>query len=248
MLNQPTLDRLRELKFTGMAQAFSEQLQLPNSNLDFEQRLAILVDREYLLRQNRRTQRRLTQAKMQQNACVENIDYESSRGLAKSKMLELSRNNWIQNKINILITGSTGCGKTYISCALVQSACVSGYSSKYYRVPRLWEELKISRANGTYTQLLSKISKLDLLVLDDWGLVEPELERRQDLLEILDDRYQKRSTIINSQLPVSKWHAHLKDATLADAILDRVIHNSIRLDLLGDTMRKKFAPNVDQLV
>lgn len=248
MLNQPTLDRLRELRLTGMAQAFHEQLQLPNSDLDFEQRLAILVDREYLLRQNRRTQRRLNQAKLQQNACIENINYDPSRGLVKSKIAELSRNNWVQNKINILITGATGCGKTYISCALVQSACIGGYSSKYYRVPRLWEELKISRANGTYTQLLNKLAKLDLLVLDDWGIVEPELERRQDLLEILDDRYQKRSTIINSQLPISSWHSHLKDATLADAILDRVIHNSIRIELQGDTMRKKIAQDTENLV
>jgi len=157
-------------------------------------------------------------------------------------MLELSRNQWIQHKLNVLITGSTGCGKTYIACALAHRACLDGYTSRYYRLPRLWEELKIAKANGTYGQWLNQLAKLDLLILDDWGLVTPDIERRQDLLEILDDRYQKRSTIVTSQLPVTHWHEHLHDTTFADAILDRLVHNSIRIELTGETMRKKKNP------
>ena len=161
------------------------------------------------------------------------------RGIAKAKMLELSHNQWLQHKLNILITGSTGCGKTYVACALAHRACLDGYTSRYYRLPRLWEEFKVAKANGTYTQLLTQLAKLDLLILDDWGLITPDSERRQDLLEILDDRYKKRSTIVTSQLPVANWHEHLQDVTLADAILDRLVHNSIRIELTGDTMRKK---------
>lgn len=238
MLNQPTLEKLRALKLTGMANALQEQLTKPLPDLDFESRLGMLIDQEWLLRENRKLQRRLTQAKLQQSACIEDIDYEKPRGLVKAKLLELSRSQWLQQRLNLLITGPTGCGKTYIACALAHRACLDGFTSRYYRLPRLWEELKIAKANGTYTHWLMQLAKIDLLVLDDWGLVTPDVERRQDLLEILDDRYQKKSTIVTSQVPTVHWHAHLNDATLADAILDRLLHNSIRLELKGDSMRK----------
>jgi len=238
MLNQPTLEKLRTLKLTGMANALSEQLMKPLLDLDFETRLGILIDQEWLLRENRKLQRRLTQAKLQQTACMEDIDYEKPRGLAKAKLLELSRSQWLQQRLNILITGPTGCGKTYIACALAHRACLDGFTSRYYRLPRLWEELKIAKANGTYTNWLMQLAKIDLLILDDWGLVTPDVERRQDLLEILDDRYQKKSTIVTSQVPTEHWHAYLNDATLADAILDRLLHNAVRLELKGDSMRK----------
>jgi DNA replication protein DnaC len=238
MLNQPALEKLRALKLTGMANALQEQLTRPLPDLDFETRLGLLVDQEWLLRENRKLQRRLTQAKLQQSACIEDIDYEKPRGLVKAKLLELSRSQWLQQRFNLLITGPTGCGKTYIACALAHRACLDGYSSRYYRLPRLWEELKIAKANGTYTHWLTQLAKIDLLILDDWGLVTPDVERRQDLLEILDDRYQKKSTIVTSQVPTSHWHAHLNDVALADAILDRLLHNAIRLELKGDSMRK----------
>lgn len=238
MLTQPTIEKLRALKLTGMADALIKQLQQPLSDLDFEARLAILVEQEWLTRENRKIKRRLTQAKLQQNACIEDIDYNSHRGIVKAKMLELAHNKWLHNKLNILITGSTGCGKTYIACALAQSACLDGYTSRYYRLPRLWEELKVAKASGTYSHWLAQLTKLDLLILDDWGLIAPDSERRQDLLEILDDRYQKRSTIVTSQLPVANWHDHLHDKTFADAILDRLVHNSMRIELTGETMRK----------
>jgi DNA replication protein DnaC len=222
MLVQQTIDKLRAMKLNDMAAALDAQLQQPMPDLDFESRLGLLVEEEWLARENRKMKRRLVQAKLQQHACVENINYETHRGLVKSKILELARNQWVQNKFNLLVTGSTGCGKTYIACALAHSACLSGYTSRYYRLPRLWEELKVAKANGTYATWLSQLAKLDVLIMDDWGLVAPDLERRQDLLEILDDRYQKRSTIVTSQLPVAHWHEHLHDNTFADAILDRI--------------------------
>lgn len=238
MMNNATLDKLRGLKLTGMADAFQEQLMKPLSDLDFEARLGILIEREWYLRENRRLKRRLQQAKLQQSACVEDIDYQHPRGLNKSSVLELARGQWIKAHLNLLITGPTGCGKTYLACAMAHKACLTGFTSRYYRLPRLWHELKVAKADGTYGQWLSQLAKVDILILDDWGVVSPDSEQCRDLLEMLDDRYQQRSTIITSQLPVTLWHEHLNDATLADAILDRLIHNSIRLELKGESLRK----------
>jgi DNA replication protein DnaC len=242
MLNQPTLERLRALKLTGMAEAFCEQLQKPMPDLDFEERLGLLIDREWYLRENRRLSRRLSQAKLQQTACVEDIDFKHARGLNKSVMQELARGQWIQQHLNLIITGPTGCGKTYLACAQVHKACLIGFTARYYRLPRLWHELKIAKANGTYSNWLSQLAKIDVLLLDDWGLAAPDDEQRRDLLEILDDRYQKKSTVITSQLPTTHWHEHLNDATLADAILDRLLHNAIKMELKGDSLRKNQKP------
>lgn len=238
MLNNPTLDKLRSLRLTGMVDAFQEQLHKPLPDLDFEERLGLLIEREWILRENRRLKRRLSQAKLQQTACVEDIDFKHPRGLNKANIVELARGQWISQHLNLMITGPTGCGKTYLACAMAHKACLTGFTSRYYRLPRLWHELKVAKAAGTYTNLLSQLAKTDLLIFDDWGLVPPDNEQRRDLLEILDDRYQQRSTIITSQLPTTHWHEHLNDATLADAILDRLLHNSIRLELKGDSMRK----------
>lgn len=239
MLHHPTVDKLRSLKLTGMADAFVEQLQQPSLDLDFEARLGLLIEREWLLRENRRLQRRLQQAKLQQNACLEDIDYAHPRGLTKAIIHDLLRCHWVHQHLNLLITGPTGCGKTYLACALAHKACLSGLTAKYYRLPRLWHDLKVAKANGTYAAWLTQAAKIDVLILDDWGLVSPDEEQRRDLLELLDDRYQQRSTIITSQLPTAHWHEHLQDATLADAILDRLMHNSIRLELNGESLRKK---------
>jgi len=238
MLDHPTLEKLRMLRLTGMADALQEQLANPLPDLDFESRLGMLVEREYLTRENRRTKRLLQQAKLQQAACIEDIDYSKPRGVIKSQLMELSGCQWASQHLNILITGPTGCGKTYLACALAHRACLSGFTTRYYRLPRLWEDLKISKADGTYINWLGQLAKMDLLILDDWGLVPPDVNQRRDLLEILDDRYQKKSTIVTSQLPPAHWHEHLNDATLADAILDRLLHNSIRLELKGESMRK----------
>jgi DNA replication protein DnaC len=238
MLNHPTLEKLRTLRLTGMADAFQEQLTKPLPDLDFESRLGLLIEREWYLRENRRLKRRLTQAKLQQTACIEDIDYKHPRGLNKSSILELTRGQWIHQHLNLLITGPTGCGKTYLACAVAHKACLTGFTSRYYRLPRLWHELKVAKADGTYTNWLSQLAKVDLLILDNWGLVSPDDEQRRDLLEMLDDRYQRCSTIITSQLPTTHWHEHLNDATLADAILDRLLHNAVRLELKGDSLRK----------
>jgi len=238
MLNQPTLEKLRSLKLTGMAQAFSEQLEKPMSDLDFEARLGLLIDREWHLRENRRLDRRLSQAKLKETACIEDIDYKHPRNLNKSVVQELIRMQWISKHLNLLITGPTGCGKTYLACALAHTACLNGFTAKYYRLPRLWQELKIAKANGSYAGFLSQVAKIDVLLLDDWGIAAPDEEQRRDLLEILDDRYQRKSTIITSQLPTTNWYEHLNDATLADAILDRLLHNAIKLELEGDSLRK----------
>ncbi len=238
MLHNPSLEKLRSLKLTGMADAFCEQLQNPMLDLDFEARLGFLIEREWLTRENRRLKRRLQQAKLQQAACVEDIDFKHPRGLNKTVIQEMSRCQWVHQHLNILITGPTGCGKTYLACALAHKACLMGLTTRYYRLPRLWLELKVSKADGTYSKWLTQVAKIDVLILDDWGLVTPDVEQRRDLLEILDDRYQKRSTIITSQLPTTIWHEHLNDATLADAILDRLVHNAMRLELIGESLRK----------
>lgn len=236
-MNHPTLERLSQLRLRGMSSAFEEFLQ-QNITLSFEEGLSWLVEREFVLRDNLRLKRRLQQAKLKQSACVENINFKKTRGLQKSFILQLTEGNWIKQHLNLLITGPTGTGKTYLACALAHKACLQNYTARYYRVPRLLQDLLMARADGSYQKLLTQISKTQILILDDWALAPLNDEQRRDLLEIMDDRYQTASTIITSQLPTAHWHEYIADQTLADAILDRLLHNSIKLPLSGDSLRK----------
>ena len=239
MLNHPTLDKLHELRFTGMVKALTEQMALPDiDELSFEERLGLLVDREMTEREDRRLTTRLRQAKLKQNACIEDIDFKQSRGLDKSLILDLAQCQWIRKHLNLLITGPTGVGKTWVACALAQKACREGFTSLYLRLPRLLQELPIAKGDGTYTRLMNRLAKVDVLILDDWGLSKLIAEQRRDLLEILEDRHDTRSTIVTSQLPLDQWHHIIGDPTLADAILDRLVHNAYKINLKGESMRK----------
>ena len=242
MLIHPTLELLQRLRLTGMYKALQEQLQMPDiESLSFEERLALLLEREMTERETRRLKTRLKQAKLRENAAVEDLDYRARRGLDKALMTRLASCQWIGEHLNVLITGPTGVGKTWIACALAQKACREGFSARYLRLPRLLQQLGIARADGSYPKLLAEIARIDLLVLDDWGLTPLNDEQRRDLLEILDDRFNARSTLVTSQLPISHWHEYLADPTLADAILDRLVHSAYKLDLRGESMRKKAA-------
>jgi len=231
-----------------MARAFTEQMALPDiEDLSFEERLGLLVDREATEREDRRLQTRLRQAKLKQNACIEDIDFKQPRGMDKSLLLDLAQCQWIKKHLNLLITGPTGVGKTWIACALAQKACREGFTSLYLRLPRLLQELPIAKGDGTYPRLMTRLAKVDVLILDDWGLSKLIAEQRRDLLEILEDRHDTRSTIVTSQLPLDQWHHIIGDPTLADAILDRLVHNAYKINLKGESMRKRktnlTAPN-----
>jgi DNA replication protein DnaC len=242
MLSIPTEDKLRALKLYGMLKAFQEQRDQENTGqLSFEERLGLLVDREEMDRDNRRLVTRLRNAHLRQEACIENIDYAQHRGLDKSMMKALSTGQWLKEHLNVLITGPCGVGKSFIACALSHKACLMGYSALYVRAPRLFNDLAVARGDGRYTKLMKSLAKTNLLIIDDWGLSTLSDEQRTDLLEILEDRYNNQSTIVTSQLPVKHWHETIGNATLADAILDRLVHNaySIALKLDGDSMRKK---------
>ena len=242
MLTHPILEKLQQMKFYGMLTALEEQMQMADiSKLSFEDRLALLVDREMTERENRRLKTRLRKAKLRQNACIEDIDFRHPRGLDKTLFMQLADCRYLKEHNNVLIIGPTGVGKTYLACALAQNACRSGYTALYYRLPRLLHELSIAKADGRYSNLLRSIARTDLLVLDDWGLSKFIKEQRHDLLEILEDRNGLRSTLVTSQLPVKHWHEIIADPTLADAILDRFIHNAYKLNMKGDSMRKKLS-------
>jgi DNA replication protein DnaC len=246
MLRHPTLDKLQALRLPGMLKALTEQQQMPDINsLGFEERLGLLVDREMTERENRRLATRLKKASLRQSASLEDLDFKSSRGLDRALILSLVACTWIARGINVLICGPTGVGKSYLACALAHKACLQGYSALYLRLPRLFEELRLAKADGRYGKLMLAYAKTDLLVLDDWGLAPMADPQRRDLLELLEDRYGKRSTIVTSQLPVSAWHEAIGDPTFADAILDRLIHNAHKIELKGDSMRK-HAISLDQ--
>ena len=239
MLLHPTIDKMKSMKLNGMAKALEEQMQMPDlHDLAFEERLGFLIDREETERENRRLQSRLRRAKRTQSACVEAIDWKPKRGRQKTMLLNLTSCEWIASPLNLIVTGPTGVGKTYIACALAQKACQEGYSAEYHRLSRLFPALGIAKGDGSYGKLLLRLAKTDFIVLDDWGLAPFTDENRRDLLEILEDRHGKKSTMVTSQLPVSNWHKLIGDPTLADAILDRLVHDAYKIDLKGESMRK----------
>lgn len=241
MLMENTLSTLKALRLPGMTQAFEEQqTSAATAGLSFDERFALLVDREQTYRDNRRIQRLLREAKLKSpQACLEDVRYASGRGLDKATFAQLGSCQWIRQQQNLVITGATGCGKTWLACALGNAACRQGLSVAYARAPRLFEELRIAHGDGSFGKRLLALAKTDLLILDDWGLAPLNQAERNDLLEVLDDRVGTRATLITSQLPVEHWHAYLNDPTLADAILDRVLHAAHKLALSGESQRKR---------
>lgn len=240
MLTHPTLDKLQILHFYGMLKALQEQMQMTDiDQLSFEERLGLLVDREMTERENRRYKNRLSKARLRQQVCLEDIDFQQKRGLDKTLIMQLAACQWVKEAGNVLIIGPTGVGKTYLACALAHKACQQGYAALYFRMPRLLQELEIAKADGRYAKILKNLAKADLLLIDDWGLQKFAKEQSHDLLEILEDRHSLKSTLITSQLPVDHWHEIIADPTLADAILDRLVHNAYRINLKGESMRKK---------
>lgn len=239
MLMQATIERLRSLRLRGMAEALAAQQQQPDlQGLTFEERVGLLVDLEWAYRQNRRLARLLKTAKLRLPACMEDIDYQHPRGLDKGVMRTLATCQWVQDHQHILVMGPTGVGKTFIACALANAACRQGYSVRYYRVPRLLTDLATAKADGSYPRLMTTLARTDVLVLDDWGLAPVSSAESRDILEVVDDRSQKRSVIVASQLPLDHWYSSIGDATVADAILDRLVHGSHKLAMKGESMRK----------
>lgn len=248
MLIHPTLDKLQALRLAGMQRALIEQMDNPQCQaLTFDERFAMLVDNEYTERENRRLKTRLKKAKLRQSAAIEDIDYRHPRGLDKSLMLSLATCQWIREHHNCIFTGPTGVGKSYLASALGHKACRDGYSVLYFRSSRLFQDLAVARGDGRYEKLLRTLASTDLLILDDWGISRLTDPQRRDLFEIIEDRYDRRATLIAAQMPVEHWHEIIGEPTLADAILDRLIHNAYTITLKGESMRKTISPLTSSL-
>jgi DNA replication protein DnaC len=241
MLNNPTIEKLHALRLPTMAEAWVEQSKNTNTaSLSFDERFGMLVDAEHMARDNRRLRRLLKDAQLRlSNACVEDIDVSTARGIDKAMVRQLGAGGWIHEHLNVVLAGPTGVGKTFIACALGQSACRHGRRVLYRRVPRLLDELALARAEGSYARVLARLAKADLLVLDDWGIGSLKEAQRHDLLEVLEDRYGQVSTVVTAQLPIAKWHEWLGDPTVADAILDRLVNNAYKIELRGASRRRE---------
>jgi len=241
MTNEETFDKLGRMRMHAFARALTEQLDSRDfDELGFDERVGMLVDKEHAEREARSLTRRLQLAKLRERtACIEDIEYRSRPGLDRSLVRRLSSCEWIRSHDNIAITGKTGTGKTFLACAFGEKACRDGYSVIYRRVPRLLHEILVARADGSYTRLLARIAKTDVLILDDWGIAPLVDQERRELLEVVEDRHGNRSTIVAGQLPVKDWHVYIGDPTIADAVLDRLAHSAHRFELDGESMRKR---------
>ena len=240
MLNQPTLEKLQTMKLHGMADAFRAQLETTDtSQLSFEERFAMLVDQQWLWKENRALARRLRAAKLKERGVVEDIDYQHARGLDRKLIRALASSEWVRQHQNLLLIGPTGIGKTWLGCALAQKACRDGFTILHKRSAELFRDLAVVHVDGSFGRQLTKLSRTDILVLDDFAMAPLKDGERRDFLELCDDRYQRRSMILTSQLPIAHWHEQIGDPTLADSILDRLVHNAYRIELNGESMRKK---------
>jgi len=241
MLNQPTLEKLHALRLVGMAEAFRAQAEQPDlTQLSFEERFALLVDQQWNWKQNRALARRLAHARLRHRASVEDIDFRSPRGLDRPLVRALAQDSaWVRQHQNIFLIGPTGIGKSFLACALAEKACRDGFTAWYTRAAQLFRDLVLARADGSLRRLFTRLAKVEVLLVDDWAMAPLGDVERRDFLEICEDRYQMRSTILTSQLPVAQWHAQIGDPTLADSILDRLVHNAHRIEMQGESMRKK---------
>lgn len=239
MLIEATQEKLSGMRLLGMLKSLDEQLAMSDAQqMPFEERLGLMVDREDLERQNRKFQNRIKRAKLKDSALIEGIDFRKARGLEKSVMLTLASCEWIRRSQNIIITGAAGVGKTFVACALLHSACKEGFTSSYLRVPKLLRDLETARRDGSYDKMLAGIAKTDVILLDDLGLSRFSSDQARDILEIMDDRHSTKATIFTSQVESAKWYELIEDPTIADALLDRIIHRSHKIDMVGESMRK----------
>lgn len=241
MLNQQTMEKLQAMRLHGMAEAFRAQPQQTGiTELSFEERFGLLVDQQWNWRQNRALVCRLEKAKLRHRACVEDIDFRQPRGLDRSLLRSLTQDSgWVRQHQNVFLIGPCGIGKSFLACALAEKACRDGFTAYYRRASQLFRDLSLARADGSLRSLLARLAKIDVFLVDDWAMAPLADAERRDFLEICEDRYQVRSTILTSQLPLAQWHQQIGDPTLADSILDRLVHNAHRIEMQGESLRKK---------